>query len=339
MNLLRIKMSKVFFVTTIISFLLLAESLSAQTAIFLPDWLGVRTQQDVTIKNVSHDAEGKPKGEWRYTNNYQATNQHALFNYDTYVYTEFRVHKGKDYVEIEGMYNKAFEKSGLWKHYHNANQVSMTGNYTNDLKEGLWKHYDKKGNTTLEINYKNGKRNGPSKRIEIEGGNIFTLENNFIDDKEDGLMRVIVNPEDGEAYLYRDETYVNGLVVGEMKFYNSDKSITESFSYDGSSEEPFEKKVYHPNGQVYEILSITTSRRIKDGMNTIYYEDGKLNMKLFWVADKLMRVIAMLDAQGNELDHGTLKDGNGTFLIYDTEGNKKAQYTLLKGEFIDKLEF
>lgn len=338
-HLLFLKKTRFFCMVAMGVFFFASSAITAQTTIFIPDWLGVRDLEDVTIKNVSYNANGKPKGAWRYTNNYSATNQHALFNYDTYKYTEFRVHKNKDYVEIDGFYDAEYKKDSIWNYYHEPGVISMTGSYKAGIKEGLWSHFDKEGTLTISQNYANGKLNGRTKRIVQQGPDVFTIETDYINDKEDGKVEVIVDPAIGDDYIYRSETYKDGFVVGEMKFYNPDSTIYESFSYDGKSKEPFEKKTYYPNGQVHEITGITSSERSKEGVNTVYYTSGKLNMKLYWQKNKLMNVILLLDEQGNKLDYGTLKDGNGTFLLYDEEGEKQVQFTIVDGEIVDKLEF
>ena len=40
---------------------------------------------------------------------------------------------------------------------------------------------------------------------------------------------------------------------------------------------------------------------------------------------RLMNVLLLQDDKGNPLEHGSLKDGNGTLYIYDEIGNKTKE--------------
>ena len=56
------------------------------------------------------------------------------------------------------------------------------------------------------------------------------------------------------------------------------------------------------------------------GQIEVFYENGNPKVTLFYKNGSLMEVNSYFDKDGNKLDKGTLKNGNGTLKEYDENG-------------------
>ncbi len=105
----------------------------------------------------------------------------------------------------------------------------------------------------------------------------------------------------------------------QMKGYYTDKYLTERTG-------PF--IWYHKNGK-YQMEKV-----YKDNVVThekIWYDTGNLWTERSYVDGKLHNVIGLYDSNGKLLNHGTLKDGNGSLLIYNPAGSKVEKQTYING--------
>jgi antitoxin component YwqK of YwqJK toxin-antitoxin module len=70
----------------------------------------------------------------------------------------------------------------------------------------------------------------------------------------------------------------------------------------------------------------------KNGMGFYYYKNNQLQKILVYKNDLLYNCTEQYDLSGNLLPNGTLKDGNGTFIVYDENGLKKSTIHYKKGK-------
>lgn len=103
------------------------------------------------------------------------------------------------------------------------------------------------------------------------------------------------------------EYFSNGNVAIESFYYIIDKKVYGKPQIDSTYTE------------YYETGSVKTKRfYVKgkvNGQTILYYQNGKVETEMNYVDDKLM-FIKYFDNNGNTLDAGEFKDGNGKLIIY-----------------------
>jgi antitoxin component YwqK of YwqJK toxin-antitoxin module len=90
---------------------------------------------------------------------------------------------------------------------------------------------------------------------------------------------------------------------------------------------------YYPTG----ILKSTCAGYINgliDGIYLEFHENGAVKSKSKWEKGRLRQILRYKDAQGNNLHVGTFKDGNGTWIKYDYEGNQVFVDTYKNGKVL-----
>jgi len=306
--------------------------------------------QTKTYQSTLHNAEGEtnssgqPIGIWKYTGTYYSTSG-EIFNYDTY---ELKVTSLKDndtsdkhaIILQSGKLDTNFKRTGAWKEFYEDGSLKATGSYENDNPIGTWKgfhpdssirsmHYWNNGNRvgnwidyfedgSLEesTNYRDNKRNGPSTRMEDHRDFKLRIVGNFTDNNRDGeFTTYLVHPR-GE-FLTEKVTYKNGRITGDKLQYNEKGEVTSTTSYNENGN-TIETKEFFEEGTVKK-----RSKPLGEGGNwehTLYYPNENFKLKYIEKESSLYNIIALKDINGNTLDYGTFKDGNGTVKGYTNEG-------------------
>ena len=86
---------------------------------------------------------------------------------------------------------------------------------------------------------------------------------------------------------------------------------------------------YSNNGKV----SIIERYRMKklDGDLVSYYENGQLEFIIEYKNNKIWNIKEYYDIDGNKLNFGTLKNGEGELLIYSSQGNLRSRGRVMAG--------
>jgi antitoxin component YwqK of YwqJK toxin-antitoxin module len=179
----------------------------------------------------------------------------------------------------------------------------------NNKKEGLYQSFDINGNPERIGEYKNGKRNGLWK--------IWTdssyFEKNYINDI---LLGKTIEKLSNGNIVYGQ--YKNNKEQGLWEWFNKDSMILESAFYvEGKLNG--EGKKFYSNGQIDYIGRYVDSKRT--GICKWFYENGQLEQEILYNNDLKIEIIGSYDKSGNKRDAGTLKNGNGTWIKYDVNGN------------------
>jgi antitoxin component YwqK of YwqJK toxin-antitoxin module len=113
-----------------------------------------------------------------------------------------------------------------------------------------------------------------------------------------------------------EEEYLNG----------TKKFITRDFFKNGKVSREIMMVNGLPNGEVkeyYETGILKDKFSVKDGMRdglrTYYYPDGKPWIETIYKENKSWTVVANYDSKGNKRNAGTLKNGDGTMILYDDD--------------------
>ena len=245
--------------------------------------------EDGQLESTGQYKEDKEHGEWkRYHGNGQL---YAIRHYNEGKRTgDWKFYSKTGQLTHEGAYKDSYQH-GQWVEYHENGTVRSQGAYDMGSRKGIWKHYYENGQLEKE-----GILEGSIFEIKEEGFWQFYYENgqlkekgHFINGKKDSLW--LFYYEDGS--LYEEGYYENDLPSGPCKIYYPDGTLEEQGNY--------------LNGEL-------------DGEWSVFYDNGKLQIRNLWKEGRLLEMLECRDGLGNELNCGTLKNGNGTVIIYDFDG-------------------
>ncbi|MBI3502372.1 MAG: hypothetical protein HY063_11315 [Bacteroidetes bacterium] len=226
-------------------------------------------------------------------------------------------------------------KDGKWFEYADTSitgdtiYIAAIGNYSKGQREGAWLLYLAHmayGHLPWELfsktNYLHGKKNG--NEILFRGhdtSRVATYVNGkpqgIIKEYESGRLTSVYKIENEKAIL-REEYFPAGwikakytdTIIGGKKlngfetFYPNKKTKSKGFYFNDELDGDY--KYFHTNGKPW-------SERI--------YKEGKL-----------VEVTCNYDAMGNSSDKGTMKNGNGTLILYDEEGLPTDTEKYVNGE-------
>ena len=128
------------------------------------------------------------------------------------------------------------------------------------------------------------------------------------------------------AGLNESGFYSNGTESGKWTKHFKNGNVDSEGERIGSVEHGA-WKYYFENGNLKMSGKWINSQA--DGKWKIYHSNGKLYQIRLWEKGELMEILVCQDGEGNKLNKGTLKNGTGTFLEYDTDG-KLIKETLRK---------
>lgn len=195
--------------------------------------------------------------------------------------------------------------------------MQVSSNYKNGKKSGIVsfritnaedtsKHY-----LIYEQSYKDGKLNGPWKIYNLAGTMVKVTHHK--DDSLHGLSTEYL--PDGITRMSEAE-YFNGTNKYIARAFNPQGQITEEMAFENGMRNG-EAKRFYETGTVME--KITFRDDVMHGEYAYYYPDGKPWIKHIIKNGNFWEVIANYDSKGNKRDAGTLKNGNGTIIYYDSD--------------------
>lgn len=181
------------------------------------------------------------------------------------------------------------KKQGLWKEFFPNDDVKTEGTYRNDIKHGYFKYYDLTGKLTNLEKYVDGiLQHDPIELTQLEirtdyyeNGNIKTI-GSYKDNLAEGVRReYTINGVISQAYMMHqgaiigkgiiDEAgrkqgiwedyymegnllakgnYVNGLKVGEWRYYHWNDTLEQIGNYDKNGYSTGNWKWYYDNGKL-----------------------------------------------------------------------------------------
>jgi antitoxin component YwqK of YwqJK toxin-antitoxin module len=63
----------------------------------------------------------------------------------------------------------------------------------------------------------------------------------------------------------------------------------------------------------------------KEGFEIFYHKNGNTWTKREYSNGRLLNILSLLDENGDSIDFGSLKDGEGKLFVYDESGNKTGE--------------
>jgi antitoxin component YwqK of YwqJK toxin-antitoxin module len=215
-------------------------------------------------------------------------------------------------------------------YFFDNKQLHYKENYKNNYKTGTVTVYSRNGSINKIIKYsKKGTR-----RIETTFNNSGTKRSieEFLGYKKEG--KCIYYYHDTEK-ISREEHYKNNKKHGKSHFFNKDGGPWKIHKYKEGKQHGLNIE-YYPDGILKEEISYNEG--VYEGICKYYYHNGTVKYILeYGESDskyglgKLLNVIELNDINGNALDQGTLKDGNGTYYEYDNNGKLLRTFDVVNG--------
>jgi antitoxin component YwqK of YwqJK toxin-antitoxin module len=195
------------------------------------------------------------------------------------------------------------QRTGLFTTYvtdntnHSKKYKIHEQNFKSGLLDGHWKAFDLGGTLKSDMMFTHGRQSGFSVYYGPDG-KTATETCQFANDS----MAVMTKFEDGKKQQV--QTLVNGIKNGTGTVYYANGSIMSTAIFlNGQFNDTL--KYYYPNGVLW------TEEIFKNGLD--------------WT------VINNFDSTGKTRDAGTLKNGNGTRILYTEEGEVRQVVTYLNG--------
>lgn len=215
-------------------------------------------------------------------------------------------------------------KNGPYEKKTQQNSLIEKGNYKNDLKEGYWEEVDNagikgKGKYILDKRIGQWEFFHPS----IKSHPVMLIEYN-----NDG-MELTRKQFDDQNTLLLDLSYNTADASKSYKAYYPDGSLKTEGKYVNDKQEGVWRD-YYPNGSLG--LAKSFSNGVMEGELKQLYPDGKVKVRLSFSNGLLWNLLEMNDINGQPLDGGTLKNGNGTFISYDDNGKLQQVQNIVNGQ-------
>lgn len=282
-----------------------------KTQIYLKGMLG-----RYYAKSCGYDKYGdKKKGEY-YNKNCNSATKKLIMEYLNYEIYDKSLSTGIRVEGSRGDFQERYEgefliegagSSGNWIYYHKNGKIKSIGEMKNLEKSGKWMSYYSNGNKKSEEFYV--LTNDYLKKSKLEGQSKWWFNNN-----SNQLKLVYMNKNNKqlkiESFYSKEgiQLIENGL--GTYKIYG-DSGLLEF-------------AVPYKNGQ-------------RDGVATWYYGNGKVSLRAIYKSGGenhtglRWEVLEGYDMNGIGLNLGDLKEGNGTWITFDENGQRQSMSTYENG--------
>lgn len=166
---------------------------------------------------------------------------------------------------------------------------------------------------------------GAKKEI-YENGNL-KAKGRVSNDLKNGMWKQFY--ENGE--IFQIGKYLNGKKTGEWKIFHQNGQLRQIGKFN-SGKQVGEWNFYHPNGNREGIGTLIDGKR--NGIWKWYHTNGSLYTEREWYNGRLIKIISCYDGQGNVMDKGTFKEGDGTMKLYDIDGDLLDTINYANGEYV-----
>jgi antitoxin component YwqK of YwqJK toxin-antitoxin module len=123
-----------------------------------------------------------------------------------------------------------------------------------------------------------------------------------------------------EKFIFQKAFYENGAVK-QTGFYSPDTIMQGKWIN------------YYPNEKVESITNYANG--LKDGFFKSYHENGQLWTVTRYSKNKTMDIVSNYDRNGEPQRKGSLKNGYGTIILYDENGEKKGIERYKNGKLVE----
>lgn len=234
----------------------------------------------------------------------------------------------KTVIKVEGPYKNG-KRNGVFTYYVidslNKNKLYKIyeQHFVNDSLDGVWTTYNLKGIKVQEQTYVNGLLKGMATTYNYDGKAIL-----YAIDHIDGNRKYI------ERNFYKSGTVESEITIedkkknGDYKEYFPDGKLKRKlFLKNNVLEGP--ASIYYESGVLKEEVSFSNNKF--NGTRKYYHPNGQLWIEEIYKDGMHWTVIANYDAKGNKRNPGTLKEGNGTLILYKEDGTVRETVHYVNG--------
>ena len=275
------------------------------------------------LKSVKKYLKGDRHGDWK--SYYESGKPISIGSYvEGAKHGEWKLYYESGFPEEAGRYVNGFEQ-GEWVYYYENNKVQSTGAYLplndktahlidelEEAKEGVWKYFDENGKlieqTTFQVSddyqylIKEQKEYGENGKLKSEA----TFHNEVV------------------AGTHK-EYFESGALKYKTVFGENNECIGENFYEDGVLERYTE---YYCEG--VELTPKVAKQ---------YHENGKLLIEVTYDEyGDVFNLLQYFGFNGDPLEIGSLKDGNGTVNAYNDDNKLIRVDTYSAGELIESVD-
>lgn len=199
-----------------------------------------------------------------------------------------------------GRYDTQGEKSGVWKYYYEDNSKKRTIEYEKEKKYAVWKEFDNKGRLIEQA----------IKGLMSDYKYRHTIYKDF---NEKGMANRII--------IYKNEKIDQNIRV--LKYHTNSKIAEAVFTTKGKNGLKRQYATFFENENLSAVADLNEKGQ-RHGKFTFFYKNKKVIQTVLMENGKWMEVIECFDMNGNPIKKGTLKNGNGTILLYNVDTGKQT---------------
>ena len=227
-------------------------------------------------------------------------------------------------IEAEEFYDENGNRIGTWKYYYENKRIARIEKYENGIAVGTWEEYYPNKSISKRKNYELGVPVGDY--IEYHSSGKVSVSGQYESGMKTGLWKSYFP----EGDLYSIGEYRNDLKTGLWKYFNKIGILIGEGEY-SLGMEVGQWFYYYDGGQLKSVGSFVLG--FENGIWGLFYDNKKLTQEEFWDNGRLMNVGDYFSFDGSQqLDKGTLKDGNGIRNTYYVSGKKESQGTYKLGK-------
>ncbi len=266
---------------------------------------------------------------------------------------KYLMSKSDTILSMKGYYKNDL-KEGKFMYFHKKDTIiSYFENYSEGKLNGISKDFHFSRDNTKYLgtinNYNNGKKDGIEKRYKLDKNDIPYLYeiSEYINGKQIG--KEIIFSSTGDTI--RIEDYSSNEPYGSLEYlkdeYNGKwlisfiekNGITKHYNFSWTGDTT-SIEIYEANKRISKYFTLDSldniwkiDRKInyyndKSDFNyEKYYNNGQLAFKILFKDSLLYTAICAYSIEGDKLDVGTLKDGNGIFNCFYSNGKLKSSYS------------
>lgn len=258
---------------------------------------------------------------------------------------------------------------GVSTYYHTNGIIWKNVPYHKNKIHGTFDIFQEDGSLLQRTNYQNGLKEGESLRYWCEGqlavsedycdghlatGRYFSLDGQCIAQIDEGKGTRAIFSRDGLAELH---TYINGIQDGQIQVFDKHNRIIKIYHMKNDVKQgeeilyydaPRLKKVLTPkisiswfDGKMQGLVKTwypnemlesqkEMSNNKKNGLSSVWYEDGSLMMIEEYNADKLVKGEYYL--KGETTSVSTVIDGKGTVTLFGPDGTFQRKILYINGK-------
>ncbi len=273
------------------------------------------------IEYQGYNKDGEKVGEWR---SYYVNGTISNINF----YHKGKKHGVQKYFGVKGqLYNENYYKNGLAikEVYYKPDgsvleEIILEDYLENKIQE--YKHYN--GKTHSIIEYVGGKKHGPYKKFHFNGK--VSATGNYFMNKKHGLWQKF----DYKGNLTLNATYNYGQLEGKSEEFTNGK-LEEIEQYVNGNLEGL-NTIYYPDGKTIDKEFMFKSGA-NHGFSKFYAPNGKLQFVRFYHNNNLIGY-SYNNSKGKLIPMITLPEGSGKLEAYFDNGKKSAEIEMKHGEFV-----